>query len=93
VIGDAEAIWNEARSRGLAKWRKGQLEHGGDLTRKPVLEEAIAEAVDQMAYLLVLKRQVTFARLLLADALATGSRDSVQQAANLLEFGNPEGAA
>jgi hypothetical protein len=44
-----------------AKYRKGQSEHGGDLFRKDVawlVDQAIAEAVDQIVYLLTLRERI-----------------------------------
>ena len=41
-----------------AKYRKGQKEHEGDLwrlTREQLLDEAIAESIDQIVYLLTLR--------------------------------------
>ena len=60
---------NEERERHLAliltasacridrKYRAGQAEHGGDLFRKPLGEELIAEAVDQVIYSLTKREQ------------------------------------
>lgn len=44
--------------RADAKYRAGQAEHGGDLHKKSVhflLDNSIAEAIDQVVYLLTLK--------------------------------------
>lgn len=44
-----------------AKYRKGQEEHGGDLTDMPVLkliDSAIEEAVDQFVYLTTLRHKL-----------------------------------
>lgn len=41
-----------------AKYRAGQLEHGGDLWKKPgVLEMAMEEVIDMYVYLHVLRQQ------------------------------------
>ena len=56
-------VWNEARDRGLEKWQRGQLEHGGDLYRKPTLDEAIDEAIDLIPYLLIHRSHVRIAIL------------------------------
>ena len=41
------------------KYRAGQKEHGGDLFhKKGIIDMAIEEAVDQVIYLLTLKRQI-----------------------------------
>ncbi len=41
-----------------AKYRAGQHEHGGNLWQKPgLLEAAISEALDELAYLYTLKDQ------------------------------------
>jgi len=44
-----------------AKYRKGQAEHGGNLQEKPLqdlTDLAVAEAVDQVVYLLTLREQL-----------------------------------
>ncbi len=44
-----------------AKYRKGQKEHGSDLwklTAEKLLDEAIAESIDQVVYLLTLKEKM-----------------------------------
>ena len=87
----ADLVWNEAREYGVAKWNAGQAKHGGDLTRKPCLKEAIDEAVDQVAYLFVLRNQVELAKLHLAEALATGNREAIEAALNILNTGNADG--
>lgn len=90
-------IANEARELLLAKWEKGHREHGGDLFRKPVLHEAIEEAVDQIAYLLVERRQKARVAVLLAEALELAGdlppavHDRIRAAFNLVTFGNAEG--
>lgn len=76
---------------GLAKWERGQKEHGGQLDRKPVLHEAYDEALDMVCYLGVLRRQHARAKALLADALANQNWDSVERAFNILRLGNEEG--
>ncbi len=88
---DAQEVWEEARVLGISKWEKGQKEHGGTLARKPVMHEAIAEVLDLVSYLFVLRRQVSLAKARLADALANNDMASVESAFNLLHFGNEEG--
>lgn len=54
-------IQAEAISRINDKYRRGQVEHGGDLWKKDPIElidDAIDEAVDQFVYLLTLKAQL-----------------------------------
>jgi len=87
----ADLVWNEAREYGVKKWTAGQAKHGGDLTRKPCLKEAIDEAVDMIAYLFVLRNQIEVAKLHLAGALATGDRNSIEAALNILSTGNVDG--
>jgi hypothetical protein len=42
-----------------AKFRAGQIEHGGNIWEKPgMLEHAIEEAIDQVVYLYTLRDQV-----------------------------------
>ena len=88
-------VWNEARDRGLEKWQRGQLEHGGDLYRKPTLDEAIDEAIDLIPYLLVHRSHVRIAILHLKAidlrALPPEAGDAILAAVNLLEHGNVEG--
>lgn len=41
------------------KYRNGQREHGGNLwTKKGLIDMAIDEAIDQVTYLICLKRQI-----------------------------------
>jgi len=45
------------------KYREGAIKHGGDLMDKTPLQlndEAIAEAIDQLVYLLTLRKKLTF---------------------------------
>ena len=44
-----------------AKYRKGQVEHGGDLIDKDIellLNDALGEVIDQVVYLLTIKQQL-----------------------------------
>ena len=41
-----------------AKYRLGQREHGGNLWRKKILPEVLAETVDFVSYVLTLEEQV-----------------------------------
>lgn len=88
-------VWNEARDRGLAKWQRGALEHGGDLYRKATLEEAIDEALDLIPYLMVHRGHVNIALVHLKSIdlrdLPPAAGDAILAAINLLEFGNAEG--
>lgn len=91
--------------RVAAKYRAGQLEHGGRLWRKPMLAQLLAEAVDLVVYLFVwycqhqrLRGLLVEARNLLREA-ASGHRpdlvlealDRVAKADNLLRHGNVDG--
>jgi hypothetical protein len=50
-----ESFETAARS----KYRKGQQEHGGNLwTKRGLIDMAIDEAIDQVIYLLTLKKQI-----------------------------------
>lgn len=88
-------VWNEARDRGLDKWKAGEREHGGDLYRKPTLEEAIDEAIDLIPYLMVHRGHVNRALMYLKGidlrAVPPAVGDSIVAAVNLLELGNAEG--
>lgn len=87
----ADLVWNEAREYGIGKWKRGQERHGGDLTRKPCLKEAIDEAVDQVAYLFVLRNQIEVAKAYIAEGIATGSKEALESALNILTTGNADG--
>ena len=88
-------VWNEARDRGLEKWQRGQLEHGGDLYRKPTLDEAIDEAIDLIPYLLIHRSHVRIAILHLKAidlrTLPPAAGDAILASIHLLELGNVEG--
>lgn len=88
-------VWNEARDRGLEKWQRGQLEHGGDLYRKPTLDEALDEALDLIPYLFIHRAHVhrAVAQLKAIDlrSLPPAAGDAILAAVNLLEAGNAEG--
>lgn len=88
-------VWNEARDRGLEKWERGQLEHGGDLYRKPTLDEAIDEAIDLIPYLFIHRAHVRCAAQHLKGidlrGLPPGDALAIVSAVNLLEAGNAEG--
>lgn len=59
-VSHVEGIADEAKTLILAKYAKGQTEHGGNLWQKPslfLINQAINEAVDQIVYLLILKEQ------------------------------------
>ena len=87
----ADLVWNEAREYGVKKWTAGQAKHGGDLTRKPGRKEAIHEAVGTNAILFVPRKQIAVAAPHLAGALATGDRNSIEAAFNILSTGNVDG--
>lgn len=88
-------VWNEARDRGLEKWERGQLEHGGDLYRKPTLDEAIDEALDLIPYLFIHRahkqRAVAHLREIDLRTVPPAAADNILAAVNLLERGNVEG--
>ena len=76
------------------KYAAGQLEHGGDLNRKPVLEHLAEEATDMLIYTIVFSDQIQQAIKCLEAAKETdrGWR-LVESALNILKHGNPEGEA
>lgn len=54
-------IQAEAIARISDKYRRGQVEHGGDLWKKgsiELIDDAIDEAVDQFVYLLTVRAQL-----------------------------------
>lgn len=74
------------------KYARGQHEHGGVLSRKPVLAEALDEAFDQVTYLLTLEEQLDRLQRTLAQAILERDWRLVQLAYNLVLTGNSEGA-
>lgn len=92
AVRQADQIADAAAAQIRVKFIAGQIEHGGDLYRKPVLHEAIAEAVDMFTYLHVLATQAGHAlRLLDNYADRCSLPPEVAAARNLLRFGNVEG--
>lgn len=89
----AEEIAEAAARRISSKFVAGQAEHGGNLFRKPVVEEAIHEAVDLFTYLFVLERQQQQALSLLDDWLSFHDCPprEIAEARNILATGNAEG--
>jgi hypothetical protein len=60
-----------------AKYRKGQEEHGGNLWKKKgLIDMAIEEAIDQVAYLLSLKRQIEGQGIELGESEEHGCRNT-----------------
>lgn len=88
-------VWNEARDRGLEKWERGQREHGGDLYRKPTLDEAIDEAIDLIPYLFIhrahVRRALVHLKAIELRLLPPAVGDAILAAINLIERGNVEG--
>ena len=90
-MSEAALIWDELKERGVVKWDAGAAEHGGELSRKPCLEELIPELIDFAHYLLTHRNQVAKAKLYLRECISTGSRDAAIAALNILETGNADG--
>lgn len=64
----AFALADRAHEMILAKYERGQREHGGRLWRKAgIIDMAIEEAVDQVIYLLTLRDQLAEAGIVLGD--------------------------
>lgn len=60
-------VLSEFSSRAIRKWIKGHIEHGGGILRyscEELLEEAIDENIDQMVYLMCIKKKFTLTPLL-----------------------------
>jgi hypothetical protein len=92
AIRQADQIADAAAAKIRVKFVAGQVEHGGNLFRKPVLHEAIAEAVDMFTYLHVLADQAGHAlRLLDEYAERCTLPPEIAGARNLLRYGNVEG--
>lgn len=56
-----DSVVNELRELVTTKYRRGQAEHGGNLWDNPpteILDCAIDEAIDQVVYLLTLRKQL-----------------------------------
>jgi len=54
-----EDIISEFEELATDKYEKGQLEHGGNLWKKPgLIDMAIDEAIDQVIYLITLRQQL-----------------------------------
>lgn len=62
-----DAIKHLATSRIDRKYRAGQDEHGGSLFEKPLGEEIIAEAIDQVIYAMTKREQDMDAAAFLAE--------------------------
>jgi len=62
-------IQNEFDELVNAKYLCGIKEHGGHLWEKPMEREALAEAIDQVAYLITLRDQIDEVCKLATDAL------------------------
>jgi hypothetical protein len=84
------------------KYAAGQEEHGGDLSRKAVLEHLAEEATDMMVYVIVLSDQMREATFRLKKLLDVAQREGgswlnrperlwAEEAYNILQYGNPEG--
>lgn len=69
-------ICSETESATRKKYTAGQLEHGGDLWRKPQGEFLLEEALDQVTYALTLRRQHRELRRL----AQSGSEDQLRTA-------------
>jgi hypothetical protein len=75
------------------KYRKGQIEHGGKLHRKPVWEFAWEEVLDLPVYLHVLRHQRAI-MIGIAETALQGKGDAatgLQEIHNILTIGNREG--
>ncbi len=93
--------WNghtaeDFRKRYLRKQEKGQMEHGGELPRKPCLEQLGDEIVDQWAYYSVLVEHVKEVRRIawanMQDESLEGTASwGYEKIYNILTYGNPEG--
>lgn len=90
-MSEAILIWDELKARGVVKWDAGIAEHGGELSRKPCLEEAIPELIDLVHYMMTHRNQVARAQMYLRECISTGRRDAAIAALNILETGNAEG--
>lgn len=94
AIAQADRIASAAARAIRVKYIDGQIEHGGDLFRKPVLREALAEVTDLFSYLHVLEHQHAAALALLDQALDCANLPpEIRAARNLLRHGNVEGEA
>lgn len=79
-------------SRMVWKYGHGQIQHGGNLARKPVLGEAMSEVVDLAVYMETIFDQAGLAIDLLNKAVKEHDWVSVIRARNVLTHGNQDGA-
>lgn len=73
------------------KYDQGQRAHGGNLSRKAVLGEAMSEVVDLAVYLETIFDQAALLEKLLSKGIREHDWVSVIKARNVLTHGNPEG--
>lgn len=53
-----KSVIQEFSQNAINKWIKGHIEHGGNIMEADLLGEAIDENIDQMVYLMCLKRKL-----------------------------------
>ena len=99
----AHHVSNRFRERMFKKYRQGQEEHGGDLSRKAVQGHIMEEAIDQAVYLETHMDHLDEIDRYLQRALESldkchcdgqefrGAYEAIIKAHNILTIGNPEG--
>lgn len=86
-----EFITKKFSKRYREKYLAGQEEHGGRLWRKNTRKMLIEETLDFISYVDVIEEQLRDAELFLLAAIGTKDWDMVEEAKNILVYGNPEG--
>lgn len=85
------ALAERFAARMMWKYGQGQMAHGGNLARKPVLGEAMSEVVDLAVYMETIFEQAATALHLLNVGIKGHDWVSVLKARNVLTHGNPDG--
>ena|SRR5690606_32606261 len=92
---DNQRHLNEAVERFKEKYEAGVEEHGGQLWRKPVLDQMEEEAMDQFHYIQAKKVQDSMIRTIALRGKGYADikkiHEAFQEIMNLIDYGNKEG--
>jgi len=94
MMGHAEMLGAWFGKEIAKKYRAGQLEHGGDVTRKPCLRHLQEEVSDMAVYLAVVQEQWARVDKLLEIAQTCSVEDRykyITKARNIISHGNSDG--
>ena len=86
-----EHVTSRFGNRMRTKYRNGQRQHGGNLSRKQVFPHLLEELVDAAVYAETLDDHLSTAIIALDHALRLKNWAIVEQVKNLLTIGNLEG--